>query len=148
MGKYVESNLQLGETVVKKAKITILFVILHITNIFIIPLIVRIIKFSRLELAFTDRRVIGRVGVFNTKALDSPLNKLQNCSVTQTLGGKLFHYGTITINTAAGTTSVDGVKNPDDFKRGVMAQIEKYEEEKIQRQAAQMAQAMAGAIKK
>ncbi len=148
MGKYVEKNLQHGETLKRKASFTLLYVILHITNLLIIPLIVRIIKYKNFNLAVTNKRIVGKVGVINTKALDAPLNKIQNCSVKQGLWGKVFNYGTITVNTAAGEYKFDGVKSANDFKNGIMAQIDEYEEERMKQQASQMAQAMAGVIQK
>lgn len=148
MGKYVENSLQKNETVVKKAKITLLYVFLHITNIFIIPLIVRIIKFSNIELAVTTKRVIGKMGVIRTQSLDSPINKVQNTEITQGLGGKIFNYGTVAITTAAGAYNFTGVKSPNEFKSAVMAQIEAYEEERMRLQSEQMAKAMAQAMKK
>ncbi len=148
MGKYVENNLQKNESLVKQAKITFIWVIWHITNILIIPLIVRIIKHNHIELAITNKRIVGKIGVFNTKSLDSPLNKIQNCSVKQTFGGKIFNFGTVVVNTAAGEYCFEGVKSANDFKNAVMAQIEQYEEDRTRQQAEQMARAMAGAINK
>ena len=148
MSKYTEKNLQRGETVVKKAKITWLFVFMHITNILIIPLIVRIIIFLNIDLAVTSKRVVGKIGVLRTQVLDAPLSKLQNCSVKQNLSGKIFNYGTVVINTASGEYNFSGVKNANSFKNFVMAQIEQYEEDKMRQQAAQMAQAMAGVLNK
>ncbi len=66
MSKYVENNLQKGETIVKKAKITMLFAFMHITNILIIPLIVRLVKVKNIALAFTNKRIVGKVGVIKT----------------------------------------------------------------------------------
>lgn len=148
MGKYVENNLQKGETIVKKAKITALFAVMRLTNIFVIPLIVRLIKRAKTELAVTSRRVIGKVGVLKTQSLDAQITKVQNCSVKQSLGGKIFNYGTVVINTAAGEYFFPGVKSANAFKAAVMAQMEAYEEEKMKQQAAQMAQAMASVINK
>lgn len=148
MGKYVESNLQRNEVIVKKAKITMISVIMHISNILIIPLIVRLIKHANIELAVTNRRIVGKLGVFNTQALDSPLNKLQNCAVKQTFAGKIFNYATVEITTAAGSYKFFGVKSGNDFKNTVMAQIDQFEEERIKQQADQMAKAMAGVINK
>ena len=55
MSDYVENNLMKNETVVKKAQKTILFVIFHITNLLVIPLLIRIIRFCNVELAITSR---------------------------------------------------------------------------------------------
>ena len=56
---------------VREARITPLFAILRLTNIFIIPLIVRLIKWSHMELAITDRRIIGKIGVIKVQTLDA-----------------------------------------------------------------------------
>lgn len=146
MSKYVENNLQKGETIVKKAKITMLFAFMHITNILIIPLIVRLVKVKNIALAFTNKRIVGKVGVIKTQALDAPLNKIQNCSVKQGLGGKIFNYGTIRVDTAAGKFEFVGVKDANGFKNALMAQTDKFEEDRMQQQASQMAQAMAGVL--
>ena len=148
MGKYVENNLQKGETVVKKAKITLLFALMRITNIFIIPLIVRLIIRAKTELAVTSRRIVGKLGVFRTQTLDAQIMKVQNCSVKQGIAGKLFNYGTVVIDTASGEYFFCGVKNANAFKAAVMEQMEIYEQEKMRQQAEQMAQAMANAINK
>lgn len=148
MGKYVENNLQRGETIVKKAKITLVYAVCCLTNIFVIPLIVRLVKRAKTELAVTSRRVVGKVGVIKTQSLDAQITKVQNCSVKRTLGGRIFNYGTVVINTAAGEYFFPGVKDADKFKGTVMNQMEAYEEEKMKQQAAQMAQAMAGVINK
>ncbi len=143
MGKYAESNLQQGEGMVREARITPLFAILRLTNIFIIPLIVRLIKWSHMELAITNRRIIGKIGVIKVQTLDAPLNRVQDCSVSQTFWGRICNYGTVSIRTAAASFSFSGVKDANAFKNAVLAQVEQYEADRVQQQALQMAQAMA-----
>ncbi len=63
------------------------------------------------------------------------------------LGGKIFNYSSVTINTAAGAFRFDDIKDAAAFKNTVLAQIDQYENDKIAEQAKQMASAMAGAIK-
>jgi len=105
------------------------------------------VRHFKIELAITDKRVVGKVGVFNTKALDAPLNKIQNVSVAQPFWGKIFNYGTVKINTAAGEFDFDGIASADSFKGMIMAQIDQYEEDRVKQQAAEMANAMATAMK-
>ena len=156
MANYVESNLGKNETIVNKCKITNLFLIgtwikgILFFWVLFIPLIKAIIatvKHFNTELAVTNKRVIGKVGVFNTSTLDAPLNKIQNVSVTQPFFGKIFNFGTVKINTAAGEYLYEGVSSPDTFKGTILAQIDQYEEDRIKQQAAEMAGAMASAIK-
>ena len=156
MGNYVENNLMKNEEVVKKAEInalklvpTWIFGILFCWLLFIplIKAIIATVRHMNIELAVTTKRVVGKVGVANTDSLDAPLNKIQNVSCTQPFWGKIFNYGTVQVNTAAGVFKFDGVKNCNSFKGTVSAQIEQYEEDRVKQQAQEMANAMAAAIK-
>ena len=155
MSKYVEKNLGKNEAIVKKADLNGLFLVatwikgILLCWLLLIPTVKAIIatvRFKNIELAITTKRIIGKIGVANTKALDAPLNKIQNVSVAQPFFGKIFNYGTIQINTAAGEYQFGAIKNADAFKRMIMSQIDQFEEDRLKQQADQMAQAMAGAI--
>ena len=157
MGKYVENNLGKNETIVKKANLTPLFLVgawikgILFCWLLLIPFFKAIgatIQFCNTELAITNKRVVGKVGVANTKALDAPLNKVQNVSVAQPLLGKIFNYGTVQIDTAAGKFLFPGIAAPDAFKGMLMGQIDQYEEDRVKQQAAEMANAMAGVSNK
>ena len=156
MGKYVENNIGMNENIVQKAKLTKLFLVgtwikgILLCWLLFIPVfkaIVATIRHFKTELGITNKRIIGKVGIINTKALDAPLNKIQNVSSEQKFWGKIFNYGTIKVNTAAGSYDFDGVSSPDEFKRSIMNQIEQYEQDRVKQQAAEMASAMAGALK-
>ena len=62
--------------------------------------------------------------------------------------GKIFYYGTVVVNTAAGQFAYGAVKNIDQFKGALMAQIDQAEEDKIKEQVQQMANAMWSAMQK
>lgn len=156
MGKYVENNLGKNETIVKKANLNGLFLLgtwikgILFCWLLLIPLIKAIIatvKFTHIELAITNKRVVGKVGVANTNSLDAPLNKIQNASVSQPFFGKIFNYGVVRIDTAAGKFEFPAVKNAENFKGMLMAQIDQYEEDRVKQQAAEMANAMSAALK-
>lgn len=155
MGKYVENNLNKNETVVKEAKLhffslvtTWIFALLFFWLLFIpvIKAIIFTVKFFFVELAITNKRIIGKSGVIDSSALDAPLNKIQSVATSSGLGGKIFGYGDITINTAAGKFVYSAIANPEEFKRAIMAQIDQAEEDRVQEQARAMAAAMSGAI--
>ena len=156
MGKYVENNLGKNETVVKKAQLTPLFLVgawikgILFCWLLLIPVFKAIgatVRYCKTELGITNKRIVGKVGVFNTKALDAPLNKIQNVAVTQPFFGKIFNFGTVKINTAVGEYEFSGIASPDAFKGMIMAQIDQYEEDRVKQQAAEMASAMAGVLK-
>lgn len=153
---YVEKNLGKNEVIVKMADKNKLFLLgvwikgILLCWLLFIPLIKAIaatIRFNNMELAITNKRIVGKVGVFNTKTLDAPLNKIQNVGEAQKFFGKIFNYSTITINTAAGEFSFDCIKSGAQFKNMIMAQVDQYEEDRIAQQASQMASQMAAAMK-
>jgi len=157
MAKYVDSHLNKNEVIVAKAKLNGLMLLaawlkgILLCWLLFIPTIKAIaatISFCHIELAITNKRVIGKIGVFKTKTLDAPLNKIQNTSTESKFFGKIFNYGTVKINTAAGEYDFIGVKNVESFKGMIMNQIEEYEEQRLKDQANQMATAMASAINK
>lgn len=156
MANYVESHCGKNEVVVKKADRNALFLLgTWIKGIclcfLIIPLfkaIVATVQFVHIELGITNKRIVGKVGVANTKSLDAPLNKIQNASVVQPFFGKIFNYGTVRIDTAAGKFEFPAVKNAESFKGILMAQIDQYEEDRVKQQAAEMASAMSTALNK
>ncbi len=156
MSNYVENNLGRNEVIVKKADRNVICLVgTWIFGILffwlLVPLIKAIIKtiqFNSVELAVTNKRVIGKTGFANTASMDAPLNKIQNASVSQKLFGKIFNYGTVCIDTAAGKYKFMAIKNPDAFKGTIMAQIDQFEEDRMKQQAEEMAKAMAGVINK
>ena len=157
MSNYVENNLSKNEEIINKAKLTPLFLIgtwikgILLCWLLFIPVIKAIIATIAhfcIELGITNKRVVGKVGIIRTKALDAPLNKIQSVNVNQGFWGKIFNYGTVNINTAAGEFSFEGIAAPDAFKGTLMAQIDQYEEDRVKQQAAEMANAMSAAMKK
>lgn len=166
MSMYVEQNLGRDEVIVAKAVIhpisvivswigAAIFLIIACTLpnmikwfgffLFIMVLISAIsktISVSTSELAVTNKKLIGKFGLINTKSMDAPLNKVQNISVSSGLFGKMFGYGHISIHTASGNFMYRHVKQADNFKAVVMSQIEAYEENEAKRRASEIARAM------
>lgn len=97
------------------------------------------------KLAITNKAIIGKTGLFSTKTMNSPLNKVQNVSVKQSLFGKLFHYGTLVMTTASGNYKFAAVAKANDFKTKLMTQVDEYENDKIKQQASEMARAISSA---
>lgn len=93
---------------------------------------------SHTNISLTNSRLIGKTGVINTKSMDSPLNKVNNVSVEQGLGGKIFNYSTLVISTSSGSYNFKYIKDADFFKSKVMEQIEICENERLKNQAAQL----------
>jgi len=52
------------------------------------------------EIAVTDRRVMSKTGLFRTNVKVTPLDKVNNVNVQQSLFGNLLDYGDIEVTTA------------------------------------------------
>lgn len=148
MGKYISRNLGIGETVVMQGKVhwacLIPSIILSCIIIGIPGLISNIIKMCTTEIGFTNKNFIGKVGLVNTKVMNSPLNKLNNVSVQSGLGGKIFGYGTVHVDSASGSYDYKHIKNADSFRTNLLQAIEQYEQDRVKQQAKEMANAMKG----
>lgn len=101
-------------------------------------IIVTVLKITHTELAPSSKKLIGKIGIINTKSMDSPLNKINNVSVDQGLFGKIFGYSKITVSTSSGNYVFDYILSGDAFKNTVMEQIDVYENERLRNQAEQM----------
>lgn len=106
MSNYAETNLTNNEKIILKAKKSFIAIFPHF------------IRFLTTELALTNKKVIGKVGLIRTHSVASALNKIQNISISSGLFGKIFSYGTIKIETAgAEPVSFYGIKKPESFKK-------------------------------
>src|ERR1700733_9679090 len=92
----------------------------------------------------TNYRVIDETGLFSHYAKESPLDKINNVSYDQTLGGRLFNFGHVKIQTAAelGATDYYNVNYPKRLKDTITAAQSEYRNLEFSNQAARMAAAM------
>jgi uncharacterized membrane protein YdbT with pleckstrin-like domain len=93
----------------------------------------------------TNLRIIDEFGVLSHNAKESPIDKVNNISFTQTFWGRLFGYGNVQIQTAAesGITTYYYVSNP----RLLTDTVTKCQEDFRQTQMKQQAEQFAHAIK-
>lgn len=135
-----------GEEVVTRANVHWACLIPHVILMFLwigfITIIPAIIRMFTTDLFLTNKRVYGKVGLVKTKSLDTPLNKVNTVSVESGLFGKIFGYGTIHITSSSGSYDFKGIKSPEVFKSALMGEIDKFDETRIKKQAAEMAAAM------
>ena len=143
----LSENLQRNEEVVLEAKVHWACLIIPIiTSCLIIgipSLISRLIAMFTTELSLSNKRLVGKYGLINTKQMDSPLNKINTISVESGLGGKIFGYATVTVNTASTIYIFKCIANAENFKHNVLEEMERFDESRIQEQA----KAIANAIK-
>ena len=101
-----------------------------------------LIKLFTTKLSFSNKKVHGKVGLLHTKELDTPLNKVNNISVSQGIWGKIFNYGTINISSSSGSYSFNYISDPNSFKTALLNQIDIFDEDRVKKQAEAMAKAM------
>ncbi|MCR5532221.1 MAG: PH domain-containing protein [Lachnospiraceae bacterium] len=139
-------NLQRNEEIVLEAKVHWACLIMPIIcSLFIIgipSLISRLIAMKTTELSLSNKRLVGKYGLINTKQMDSPLNKINSVSVASGLFGKIFGYATITVNTASTIYDFKYIANAENVKHNIMEEMEKFDEARIQEQAKAIANAI------
>ena len=89
------------------------------------------IRARNTELAITNKKVFGKTGIFSTKTMDTPLNKINNVSVSRKLLGSILHYSSMDISSSSGSYVFHYVKDADQFKATLMQQIEIFEKDRI-----------------
>ena len=74
--------------------------------------------------AVTDKRLIDEWGVLTHKSKENPLDKINDIVVEQTILGRLFGYGSISVQTAAkaGETIIEFVERPEQLKQTINEQ--------------------------
>lgn len=94
--------------------------------------------------AVTNLRVIDEFGVFSNNSKESPLEKINNVSYSQSFIGGIFGYGNVQIQTAAevGSTTYFAVENPKELKDTITHMQEEYKHHQIKKQATELASAI------
>ncbi len=142
----IMDNLGKNESLVTQAKVHWACLLPHIPLMFatigLFTILFPLVRMFTTQLILTSRRIYGKVGLINTKSLDTPLNKINTVSVESGLFGKIFGYGTLHISSSSGSYTFRGIKAPNVFRDAVMQEIDRFDEERIKKQAAEMASAM------
>jgi uncharacterized membrane protein YdbT with pleckstrin-like domain len=124
---YVENNLIQGEQVVYRAELHWIIFIWPVIFSFVligIPwLIAAILQKKTTEMAVTNKRVIIKTGIISRRTIEMNLSKIENIEVNQSIIGRIFGYGIITIVGTGGTHEpFKNVSQPLDFRKSVLAQ--------------------------
>ena len=107
-----------------------------------------LIRYVSMDLAITNKRVVGKVGALKITSIDVPISKIDNVQIKATALGNLFKFYSLNIRSASGEASNSsrekfiGIKNAQEFKNTVTEAIERHAEEARKEQAAEIARAM------
>lgn len=87
------------------------------------------IYYKTSEYGVTNKRVVIKVGWIERKSLELLLDKVEGVLVDQTIFGRIFDYGTITIIGTGGTNDrFPYIPHPLLFRKTVQQEVELYEE--------------------
>jgi uncharacterized membrane protein YdbT with pleckstrin-like domain len=80
------------------------------------------IAYNTSEFAVTNRRVLIKIGWLRRKTLELLLQKVESVGVDQSLVGRMFNFGTITVRGTGGSREhFKNIAAPLDFRRQVQA---------------------------
>jgi len=116
MSSYVRNNLIAGEQVEYETTYHwVIFVsIRSLFTLFIAPMIDRYTD----EFAITNKRVVIKTGLISRKTIELNLSKIESVNVDQTVMGRIFGFGTITIIGIGGTREAFvNIRKPLEFRK-------------------------------
>lgn len=147
---YIEANLQPGEEIKYVAKLHFFLfmqpVILLLIGAFLltapkdvlpviyyagllmlflglVSLVQRILVKIGSVYAVTNKRVVLKTGIISRKAVDLVLAKCEGLHINQSVLGRIFGFGTITVTTGGVTSSYPFIADPLAFRREINMQI-------------------------
>ncbi len=93
----------------------------------------------------TNLRVVDESGFFSRYSKESPLDKINNVEYNQSIWGRILGYGNVDIQTAAemGETTYQLIHHPKLLKDTITQAQEEYKRAQINKQATQLAEAIA-----
>ena len=140
---YIESNLLNDETVVHKANLHWLIfwkaAVLVVAGLALLPIQLAVgavvvliglfaaapplVAYKTSEFGVTTRRVIIKVGVLRRRTLELLLRQVEAIAVDQSMMGRIFNYGSITLSGTGGVREVfHNIAAPLEFRRQIQSQ--------------------------
>ena len=139
---YIESNLLPGEEVVQRARLhwivflkALAVVVVGLAVLFLQPIVGAVVIglgivmaippwLERLtsEFGVTSKRVIIKVGLIQRRTLELLIRQVEAISVDQSLTGRIFDFGTITLTGTGGVKETfHNIANPLEFRRSIQS---------------------------
>ena len=89
----------------------------------LVSLVQRILVKIGSAYAVTNKRVVLKTGVISRRAVDLVLAKCEGLHINQSILGRIFGFGTITVTTGGVASSYPFIANPLAFRREINMQI-------------------------
>jgi len=135
MASYVDSNLLAGEKVLYRAHLSLwslsllifLGLLLLVVVVGLLILIAAWIQYRTTEFAVTDRRIIAKTGFVSRRTVEMFLDKVESLNVEQTVPGRMFGYGTVTVRgTGATSEPFHNISAPLELRKHFMEAADLY----------------------
>lgn len=116
-----------------------------------LPTLIKFLRWLTMDLALTNKRVIGKMGILSINALDFHIDKVDHVQIKAGVWGKLFHFYSLKVvsvgganqgSERGGNSQFIAIKNAPEFKNAVTEAIEQHSEEARRAQAEEIARAM------
>ena len=132
MSNYVKKTLIGDEQVVYSGRISLWSIAIPILiGVLLLPafgaglifLLYAWIKYISTELAFTDKRVIAKVGFIKRDTVELNIVKVESIQVLQSILGRMLNFGTLIVSGAGNPqTPIKGISRPMKFRKSFMEQ--------------------------
>jgi uncharacterized membrane protein YdbT with pleckstrin-like domain len=117
VGAYVATENHAGESLAMVAVPLVLGIALILSAV---------IRRQTTELVLTDRRIITKRGLISRNTVEMNLNKVESVHVDQSLMGRIFNYGDITVvGTGSSLEPLLGISSPLELRKkiGTIAEV-------------------------
>ena len=117
-----------------------------IALVFIFNFVWKILQRKTNIWVITNLRVIDEYGVMSSHSVESPLDKINNVEFDQSVWGRLFNYGDVTLQTAAemGETVYRFLERPKQVQTTIFNAQGDFRKDLISQNAQELADAMRG----
>ena len=135
MASYIDTNLMPQEKVLYRAHTSLwsltpmilLGILLLVLVVGLYFLIVAWIRYRTTEFAVTDRRVMAKTGLVSRRTVEMFLDKVESLNVEQSIPGRVFGYGTVTIRGTGATSEAFGnISAPLELRKHFMEAADAY----------------------
>ena len=97
------------------------FLTIWLFGLGLIFFVMAIIRYKTTELAFTNKRVIAKVGFISRHTVELNINKVESIQVQQGMLGRIFDFGTLIISGSGNPQApIVGISAPMVFRRAFM----------------------------
>ena len=88
-------------------------------------IIYKALSISAVELAVTEKKIVGKTGIIYSRSTDAFLDKIDYFAIRESLGGRLFNYATIEIGTTSSKVRFPYIEYASYFRNTVMDCIDR-----------------------